>query len=273
MISFLLLLRLLKTFAEGADAGKRSMEDADIGKCGMVDADAGRRAAEETETRKLYDFSMLGNMIMVAIPSMVQQSIVSIGMLLVQSVVNGFGSSVLAGYTAGMRIESICIVPMIATGNAVSTFTAQNLGAGAPERVRRGYLAGVRMVAAFAMLTCLILTVFHEPIINAFLEEGSDAAAFATGNDYLTFIAFFFVCIGMKAITDGVLRGAGDVVVFTLANLINLAIRVSFAFGFAKVIGVEAVWFAVPMGWTTNFVISFIRYLSGKWSRKKLIKA
>jgi putative MATE family efflux protein len=246
VISFCLLLRLIKTFAEETDA--------------------------DTGKRKLYDFSMLGNMIKVAIPSMVQQSIVSIGMLLVQSVVNGFGSSVLAGYTAGMRIESICIVPMIATGNAVSTFTAQNLGAGAPERVRKGYLAGVKMVAAFAVLICLVLTVFHGPIINAFLEEGSDAAAFATGNDYLTFIAFFFICIGMKAVTDGVLRGAGDVVVFTLANLINLGIRVSFAFGFAGIIGVEAVWFAVPMGWSTNFVISFIRYLSGKWSRKKLIK-
>ena len=246
VISFCLLLRLIKTFAEETDA--------------------------DTGKRKLYDFSMLGNMIKVAIPSMVQQSIVSIGMLLVQSVVNGFGSSVLAGYTAGMRIESICIVPMIATGNAVSTFTAQNLGAGQPERVRKGYVAGVRMVASFAVLICLILTAFHGPIINAFLEEGSDAAAFATGNAYLTFIAFFFVCIGMKAITDGVLRGAGDVVVFTLANLINLGIRVSFAFGFAGVIGVEAVWFAVPMGWTTNFVISFIRYLSGKWSQKKLIK-
>ena len=246
VISFCLLLRLIKTFAEETDA--------------------------DTGKRKLYDFSMLGNMIKVAIPSMVQQSIVSIGMLLVQSVVNGFGSSVLAGYTAGMRIESICIVPMIATGNAVSTFTAQNLGAGAPERVRKGYLAGVKMVAAFAVLICLVLTVFHGPIINAVLEEGSDAAAFATGNDYLTFIAFFFICIGMKAVTDGVLRGAGDVVVFTLANLINLGIRVSFAFGFAGIIGVEAVWFAVPMGWSTNFVISFIRYLSGKWSQKKLIK-
>ena len=246
VISFCLLLRLIKTFAEETDA--------------------------DTGKRKLYDFSMLGNMIKVAIPSMVQQSIVSIRMLLVQSVVNGFGSSVLAGYTAGMRIESICIVPMIATGNAVSTFTAQNLGAGAPERVRKGYLAGVKMVAAFAVLICLVLTVFHGPIINAFLEEGSDAAAFATGNDYLTFIAFFFICIGMKAVTDGVLRGAGDVVVFTLANLINLGIRVSFAFGFAGIIGVEAVWFAVPMGWSTNFVISFIRYLSGKWSQKKLIK-
>ena len=259
VISFCLLLRLLGTYREETSAKE-------------TDADERRAEDADTAQRKLYDFSMLGNMIKVAIPSMVQQSIVSIGMLLVQSVVNGFGSSVLAGYTAGMRIESICIVPMIATGNAVSTFTAQNLGAGQPERVRRGYLAGVRMVAAFAVLTCLILTIFHGPIINAFLEEGSDAAAFATGNAYLTFIAFFFVCIGMKAITDGVLRGAGDVVVFTLANLINLGIRVSFAFGFAGVIGVEAVWFAVPMGWTTNFVISFIRYLSGKWSQKKLIK-
>lgn len=274
VISFCLLLRLLGTYRDEANTKTVNAEE------GKAEADSTEangteaRKAEETDAgkRKLYDFAMLGNMIKVAIPSMVQQSIVSIGMLLVQSVVNGFGSSVLAGYTAGMRIESICIVPMIATGNAVSTFTAQNLGAGQPERVRKGYVAGVRMVAAFAVLTCLILTVFHGPIINAFLEEGSDAAAFATGNDYLTFIAFFFVCIGMKAITDGVLRGAGDVVVFTLANLINLGIRVSFAFGFAGVVGVEAVWFAVPMGWTTNFVISFIRYLSGKWSQKKLIK-
>lgn len=259
VISFCLLLRLLGTFRDEINT-----KETDVEEWKTEETDAGKR--------KLYDFAMLGNMIKVAIPSMVQQSIVSIGMLLVQSVVNGFGSSVLAGYTAGMRIESICIVPMIATGNAVSTFTAQNLGAGQPGRVRKGYVAGVRMVAAFAVLTCLILTVFHGPIINAFLEEGSDAAAFATGNDYLTFIAFFFGCIGMKAITDGVLRGAGDVVVFTLANLVNLGIRVSFAFGFAGVIGVEAVWFAVPMGWTSNFVISFIRYLSGKWSRKKLIK-
>ena len=274
VISFCLLLRLLGTYRDETNTKTVNAGEGKAEADGTEANGTEARKAEETDAgkRKLYDFAMLGNMIKVAIPSMVQQSIVSIGMLLVQSVVNGFGSSVLAGYTAGMRIESICIVPMIATGNAVSTFTAQNLGAGQPERVRKGYVAGVRMVAAFAVLTCLILTVFHGPIINAFLEEGSDAAAFATGNDYLPIIAFFFVCIGMKAITDGVLRGAGDVVVFTLANLINLGIRVSFAFGFAGVIGVEAVWFAVPMGWTTNFVISFIRYLSGKWSQKKLIK-
>lgn len=227
---------------------------------------------EKEEKRMLFDIHMLGNMVKVAIPSMLQQSIVSIGMLLVQSVVNGFGSSVLAGYTAGMRIESICIVPMIASGNAVSTFTAQNLGAGAPERAKRGYAAAVKMVFGFAVVIFLVLTLFHGAIIRSFLDEGSGQAAFQTGNAYLSFIAFFFVCIGLKAVTDGVLRGAGDVVVFTLANLLNLTIRVTFAFTFAPVLGVQAVWMAVPIGWISNFLVSFIRYLSGKWSKKQLIQ-
>ncbi len=265
VVSFCLLLRALKEYrTESEEAGKDTEEK-------NKEAWAEQKE-EERRGRNLFDVQMLGNMIKVAIPSMLQQSIVSIGMLLVQSVVNGYGSSVLAGYTAGTRIESICIVPMIASGNAVSTFTAQNLGAGHPERVKKGYLAAVRMAAVFAVMICLILTFFHGNIINAFLEEGSEPIAFETGNAYLTFIAFFFICIGFKAITDGVLRGAGDVVVFTLANLINLGIRVTVAFALSPVWGVQAVWFAIPMGWTTNFVISFVRYLSGKWSRKKLIK-
>lgn len=250
VISFTILMHTLKGFQVAEEAGKQV----------------------KVHKRVLFDIGMLGNMIKVAIPSMLQQSIVSIGMLLVQSVVNGFGSSVLAGYTAGMRIESICIVPMIASGNAVSTFTAQNLGAGAPERVKKGYAAAVKMVACFAVIICLTLTLFHEAITRSFLDEGSGQAAFETGNAYLSFIAFFFVCIGLKAVTDGVLRGAGDVLVFTLANLLNLSIRVSFAFAFAPVLGVQAVWIAVPVGWTSNFIVSFIRYLSGKWSKKKLIQ-
>ena len=265
VVSFCLLLRALKEYRiESGETGKDTEEK---NKEAWVE-----QKEEERRGRNLFDVQMLGNMIKVAIPSMLQQSIVSIGMLLVQSVVNGYGSSVLAGYTAGTRIESICIVPMIASGNAVSTFTAQNLGAGHPERVKKGYLAAVRMAAVFAVMICLILTFFHGNIINAFLEEGREPIAFETGNAYLTFIAFFFICIGFKAITDGVLRGAGDVVVFTLANLINLGIRVTVAFALSPVWGVQAVWFAIPMGWTTNFVISFVRYLSGKWSRKKLIK-
>lgn len=219
----------------------------------------------------LFDGGMLAKMIKVAIPTMLQQSIVSVGMLLVQSVVNGFGSSVLAGYTAGTRIESICIVPMIAMGNAVSTFTAQNMGAGKPDRVKRGYRVAYGIVFAFAVLICAVLLLFKRQIIGVFMDGEANSLAYSTGVSYLSFIAFFFVFIGLKATTDGVLRGSGDVVVFTAANLVNLTIRVAVANLCAPVLGVAAVWYAVPMGWTANYIISFCRYLSGKWSEKRLI--
>lgn len=219
----------------------------------------------------LYDRDMLARGTRIAIPSIIQQSIVSIGMLLVQSVVNSFGSSVLAGYSAGSRIESVCIVPMIATGNAVSTFTAQNLGADKTERVKKGYRAGLCMIAGFAVLICVVLNLFHEDIVYAFLEGEESAQALRTGSDYLRFISWFFVFIGCKAVTDGVLRGAGDVNVYMIANLVNLGIRVVFANLCAPVFGVQAVWWAVPIGWAVNFLISYIRYRSGIWSRKKVI--
>lgn len=220
---------------------------------------------------KFFDVPILGNMVRIAIPSIIQQSIVSVGMLLVQSVVNGFGSSVLAGYTGGMRLESICVVPMISMGNAVSTFTAQNIGADKIERVKQGYRASYFIVGAFAVVICAVLLIFKDPLILMFLEENAGGKAFDTGVSYLSFIAYFFVFLGLKASTDGVLRGAGDVLVFTAANLVNLAIRVSFAFVMAPVLGVQAVWFAVPIGWTVNYILSGLRYLTGRWSRKKLV--
>ena len=207
----------------------------------------------------------------IALPSILQQSIVSIGMLLVQSVVNGFGSAVLAGYSAGSRIESICIVPMIATGNAVATFTAQNIGADRIDRVKRGYRISYAIVGAFAALIAFGVGIWNGEIIAAFLGGDTASEAFATGTEYLSFIGWFFVFIGLKACTDGVLRGAGDMAVFTAANLINLGIRVAVAFLLAPVWGVAAVWYAVPMGWTANYLISFAGYLSGKWSRRRVI--
>ena len=226
---------------------------------------------EVTEAFHFYDMTMMVNMMRVAIPSTLQQSIVHIGMLLVQSVVNVFGSAVMAGFAAGTRIESICIVPMLAIGNAMSTFTAQNIGAGRPDRVKQGYRYCYAMVGFFAVVICIIMQLWGDLFIRGFLNEGSAETAFQTGMAYVRFISFFFLFIGLKATTDGLLRGAGDVVVFTIANLVNLAIRVIVAAVFAPIIGVQAVWYAVPMGWAANYIISFMRYLTGKWSRVHLI--
>lgn len=271
VISFCILLLRLKEYGSRESVGtETAAQPRALAACSQT---AEKKPAGGKEEQKIFDPAMLVRMIQVAIPTMLQQSIVSIGMLLVQSVVNGFGSSVLAGYTAGMRIESICIVPMIAAGNAISTFTAQNMGAGRPERVREGYRAARLIVYAFAVLICVVLLLFKGQIIGVFMDGESTAEAYATGVSYLSFIAFFFVLIGLKATTDGVLRGSGDVVTFTIANLVNLTIRVVAANLCAPYWGAAAVWRAVPMGWAANYLISLCRYLTGKWREKKLIQS
>lgn len=223
------------------------------------------RSYQSGEEIRWFDRREFGSMCRIALPSILQQSTVSIGMMLVQSVVNSFGAQMLAGYSAGMRIESICIVPMAAMGNVMSSFTAQNLGAKQQERVVKGYHTAYGIVFSFGILICVILEIFYRPLILMFLGEEGTALALNTGMSYMRFIGFFFSFIGLKMITDGLLRGAGDMKMFTVANLVNLGIRVVVAVTMAPRFGIAFVWYAVPMGWLANYLISFARYKTGIW--------
>lgn len=213
----------------------------------------------------IFEAEELLPMAKIALPSILQQSTVSIGMMLVQSVVNSFGAESLAGFSAGMRIESICIVPMAAVGNAISSYTAQNIGAGQLKRVSKGYVQANKMVIFFGVVICVILELFPTQFITLFLGAEGSQVAIATGYGYLVFMGFFFFMIGFKMAADGVLRGAGDMKLFTIANLVNLSIRVIMAMTLAPRFGIAWVWYAVPIGWTANFVISYLEYRTGKW--------
>ena len=213
---------------------------------------------------RLFHRGELGRMTRIALPSILQQSTVSIGMMLVQSVVNSFGS-VLAGFSAAMRVEQLCIVPMTGVGNALSSFTAQNIGAQRIDRVRRGYRAAVGMIVFFAAVSCVLLELFHMPIVSMFLDSDATPVALATGAGFLKFIGWFYILFGLKVVVDGLLRGAGDMKMFTIANMVNLFIRVVAAAALAPVFGVAMVWIAVPFGWLANFLISFAQYRTGKW--------
>lgn len=212
-----------------------------------------------------FDRNEFFNMAGIALPSILQQSTVSIGMMLVQSVVNSFGTEMLAGFSAGMRVESICIVPMAAMGNVMSSYTAQNIGAGKYDRVRQGYRTGYCIVFSFAAVLCLWLELAYRPLIQMFLGDEGSVQAFRTGTEYLRFIGWFFALIGLKMITDGVLRGSGDMKMFTVANLVNLGIRVIIAVTCAPRWGISFVWMAVPVGWLANYLISFWEYRRGRW--------
>ena len=212
-----------------------------------------------------FDRNEFSNMTKIALPSILQQSTVSIGMMLVQSVVNSFGTEMLTGFSAGMRVESICVVPMAAMGNVMSSYAAQNIGAGKYDRVRQGYRTGYAIVFSFAVVLCLWMELAYRPLIQMFLGEQGSMLAFQTGTKYLKFIGWFFALIGLKMITDGVLRGAGDMKMFTVANLVNLGIRVVIAITCAPRWGIAFVWIAVPIGWLVNYLISFGEYRTGKW--------
>lgn len=240
VISFVILIKLLRTYATEDRAG-------------------------------IFDKNMFFTGTKIAIPSIIQQSIVSIGMLLTQSAVNRFGSSALAGFSAGTRLESIGIVPMIAVGNAMSPFTAQNLGAGKTERVKHGYRAAYGIILAFGVLLIVVSQLFYRPILSAFVDPVNSPVAFETGTAYFRFVGVFFSFLGFKAITDGILRGSGDVNVYMLANLINLGIRVSVARICSPIFGIQVIWYAVPMGWLANYLISYGWYRTGNWKKKHLL--
>lgn len=224
-------------------------------------------ACSSPASAQFFSREELFSMTRIALPSILQQSIVSIGLMLVQSVVNSFGSQALAGFSSASRVESICIVPMAAIGNAVSSFTAQNIGARKKDRVTDGYHAANTMVIFCAVLICLILEIFAHPITLFFLGDDGTPAAVETCLSYLTFIGWFFCLIGFKMAVDGLLRGAGDMKMFTIANLVNLFIRVTVSMAMAPRFGIGMVWYAVPIGWFTNWVISFSQYRTGKWRK------
>lgn len=214
-----------------------------------------------------FDKSEFLDMSRIALPSILQQSTVSIGMMLVQSVVNSFGYQALAGFSAAMRIESICVVPMTGIGNAVSSYTAQNIGAGEKERVKKGYGGANMMVIFCAVIICIILEIFNRDIILLFLGDEGTAEAVATGCGYLTYMGWFFCLIGFKMAVDGLLRGAGDMKMFTIANIVNLSIRVIASMTLAPRFGIAMVWCTVPVGWFVNWAISFTEYKTGKWKK------
>ncbi len=219
----------------------------------------------EDDGHRFFDLPALGSMSRIALPSILQQSTITIGYLLVQSVINGFDTKVMAGFSAAMRAEGVCVVFMTGCSNAMSAYTAQNLGAGSKDRIPEGFKAVLKLVVIFAVIVAVVLVGFPEPIARLFLGEKCSEEALRTAVGYMHFTGCFYIFFGIKQSCDGILRGSGDTFMFTVANLINLGFRVILAMVMAPRYGVQWVWYAVPVGWFINSVISLLEFRTGKW--------
>lgn len=210
--------------------------------------------------KRLFSSSIFSSMTKIALPSIIQQTTINFGMMLVQSVVNTFGSEVLAGYSASIRIDNIVTVPLSAVGNAMSPYTAQNSGAGKNERIDTGWKSALAIILSFAIAICIILQAFNTEIISLFLGTDGSAAAYRTGEEYLSYLGWFYGILGFAFVTGGVLRGIGKMASFTAASIANLSLRVIGAMVFAPLYGVEIVWYVVPLGWILYFSICYVSY-------------
>lgn len=225
----------------------------------------------ETESFKRYDIDMLKRMVTVAIPTIVQQSIVSVGMLLIQSVVNRFGSTFMAGYTAAIKIEGIAITPMVAVGNAASTYVAQNMGAKKPERIGEGYRICLTMAAGIGLLIAIFLHFAGEEVVGAFMNSSTSAEAISIGAEYLSIVSMFYFVMGLMNVSNGILRGAADMKWFLACSLCNLATRVILTYALAGVTAGKIIMWANPIGWLVGLVIAVFRYFQGGWKKRVLI--
>ncbi len=229
-----------------------------------------RLKAVESKKYKLFSGSMLKKIMEIAIPSILQQSFISVGNLFVQGLINSYGSAVVAGYSAGMKINTFAITSFTTLGNGLSSFTAQNIGAQKTERVAKGFRSGVIMVLSVAVPVFLLFFFGGRPIVELFMSEGGERAA-DVGVEFLKIVSPFYIIISLKLIADGILRGAGAMKAFMIATFSDLILRVVLAFVFSGIWQSTGIWLSWPVGWLIGTALSLGFYFSGVWKKSRLI--
>lgn len=222
------------------------------------------KSIEVGEKAESFSWPMLKKVMAFAIPSILQQSFVSVGNIFVQNLINSFGSSVIAGYSAAIKINTFAVTCFSTIGNAVSSFTAQNVGAGYYDRVKQGLKSGLLMGLIIGIPFFVSGFFGGGILIKLFMKEQS-TVALETGVQFLKIVAPFYFVIPMKLITDGLLRGSGAMRYFMISTFSDLILRVALGYILAVPFGTTGIWMSWPIGWTIGTVLSLWFYKKGVW--------
>ena len=226
------------------------------------------RAIETQEKPKIFSFHLLKKIAVVAVPSILQQSFISVGNIIIQGVINSFGSSVIAGYAASVKLNNLVITSFTTLGNGISNYTAQNMGAEKPERVRQGFRAGLKLVWMLSIPLTLLYFIAGKQLLYIFLDNPT-GKAMQVGIQFLRVLAPFYVLISAKLVADGILRGAGLMRQFMIGTFTDLILRVALAKILSIPFGPLGIWCAWPIGWVTAMVLSLLFYAKGPWIKSR----
>ncbi len=223
---------------------------------------------EEEKSHKFFSKVLLVQMLAVAIPSVLQQSFISVGNMFIQALVNGHGETVLAGYTAAVKLNTFVLTTITTVSGALSSFTAQNLGARKPERIKKGLLASITMAECLLVPFTLFYLIFPRTALMLFMDDVS-GEAMATGTQFLRIVTPFYAVVSLKLICDAVLRGAESMKLFMVTTFADLLIRVVICFIADPFIGTTGLWISWPIGWSASAVISVVFYFTGIWDKTR----
>lgn len=190
-----------------------------------------------------------------------QQSVMNLGILMVQGLVNSFGTEVMAAFAAGVKIDAFAYMPVQEYGNAFSTFIAQNMGAKRTERIRQGVRYGVLTVTGYCAAVSLILWFLAKPLILVFIDP-EETAVVAEGIRYLHTVGPFYFGIGCLFLLYGLYRALGKPAVSVVLTVISLGTRVALSYTLAPLpeVGVAGIWWSIPIGWALADASGFLFY-------------
>ncbi len=218
----------------------------------------------------VFDKKIFRQTLQIGLPTGLQQTFVSLGMLALQRIVNDFGTDVIAGYSVAGRIDSLAMTPAMIFSQALAAFVGQNIGAGKNERVTNGLKATLIMSSAVAIILTTIVVFTKEFLVGLFNQ---DPEVIRIGSQYLIIVSGCYLIFSIMFSYNGVLRGAGDTLIPMFITLFSLwLIRIPGAYFLSERIGAAGIWWAVPIGWVLGLIMSYFYYKTGSWKNKAVIK-
>ena len=210
----------------------------------------------KSRIREIFSFSALTCM---------QQSIMNLGILAVQGLVNSFGTTIMAAFAAAVKIDAFAYLPVQDFGNAFSIFIAQNFGAKQEERIKKGIRGAAAVSVSFSLLISLCVCLFARPLMSLFIDT-SEAAVIAEGARYLRIEGAFYFLIGILFLLYGLYRALGRPGMSVVLTIASLGTRVALAYALSAVpvLGVVGIWWSVPIGWFLADALGIGYYLVKK---------
>jgi len=218
----------------------------------------------------VFDRDIFRKSLRIGIPTGLQHTFVSLGMMALLRIVNGFGTNTIAAYTIAGRIDSFAALPAMNFSMALSTFVGQNLGANKPERVREGLRKTMGMTTIISLAVTVAAWLFGREMMRVFTP---DPEVIEIGYEYLVIVSSFYVLFSGMFTINGVMRGAGDTLIPMFITLFSLWIfRIPGSYLLSLKMGTNGIWWGIPLAWFFGWLFSYIYYKSGRWRSKVVVK-